>query len=225
MIPDGCQAPGDPPDCSKDRGIVFEYLNSTTFSRVGGADRFFELPFEPEASLGYYGNSIVGQDHIVLGWGGSNAPELQSQIVTGFATKEPFLGFLGLSARPVNITNWADQYPSPLSALVANKTIGSSYWAYTAGAKYRKPPAYGRLTLGGYDAARGNVDNVLELSFGVDTYRDLVLVLKSFGIPNPDGTTTSSDLSIWTFVDSTVPDIWLPLSGCEAFEKAFCEYS
>lgn len=159
----------------------------------------------------------------MLGWDGSDAPELSSQVVTGFVTKELFLGILGLSARPVNITDWNDQYESPLTALVANETVGSSFWAYTAGARYRTPQAYGSLTLGGYDSARGNVDNVLEVSFGVNTYRDLELVLKGVGISSPDGTTTMRDLSIWMFVDSTIPEIWLPVSACQAFESAFCK--
>lgn len=161
----------------------------------------------------------------MLGWDGSNAPAISNQIVTGFTTKEPFLGILGLSARPVNITNWNDQYDSPLAAIVANKTraVGSAFWAYTAGARYRTPQSYGSLTLGGYDSARGNVDHVLEVSFGINTYRDLVLVLKSFGISSPDGTTTMRDLSIWVFIDSTVPEIWLPVTACQEFESAFCK--
>lgn len=218
VLPQGCAAEGDSTDCGDLRGILFDYNASTSFSRIG--DKFWELPFQPEEALGYSGNSLVGKDTVVLGWDGSNGPTLENQIVTGFATKQPFLGIIGLTPRPVNVTDFEDQYPSPLGTLATNETV-ESYFGYTAGAKYRTPSAYGSLVLGGYDAARGNVDNVLTVPMGVSTSRDLVVAIHSIEISTGFEMEAAGGLPIYSFIDSTVPEIWLPISACKMFERAF----
>ena len=55
-----------------------------------------------------------------------------------------------------------------------------------------------------------------------DISRDLVVGLQS--ITFSDATITNDELlstGILTFIDSTVPHIWLPIAACQAFEDSF----
>ena len=79
----------------------------------------------------------------------------------------------------------------------------------------------GTLTLGGYDASRF-APNGISFPFASDISRNLVVGLQS--IEFSDSNTEPKNLlsaGILTFVDSTVPHIWLPNSTCKAFEDAF----
>lgn len=80
----------------------------------------------------------------------------------------------------------------------------------------------GSLTLGGYDASRRPPNDTITFTFGDDISRDLLVGLQS--IEYSDTKTAGRQLlseGILTFIDSTVPHIWLPLSVCKAFESAF----
>ena len=79
----------------------------------------------------------------------------------------------------------------------------------------------GALTLGGYDASRF-VPNDVNFQMASDISRDLIVGLQS--IAYTDSKTTNSHLlseGILTFIDSTVPHIWLPADACTLFEDAF----
>lgn len=80
----------------------------------------------------------------------------------------------------------------------------------------------GSLTLGGYDSSRF-VPNDVVFTFASDISRDLVVALRSIQLT--DASTTNKELlpsgGILTFIDSTVPHIWLPINACKAFEDAF----
>ena len=79
----------------------------------------------------------------------------------------------------------------------------------------------GTLTLGGYDASRLTPNNV-DFTLASDISRDLVVGIQS--IRFSDTETDNEELlkdGVFAFIDSTVPHIWLPLSSCRAFEKAF----
>lgn len=77
------------------------------------------------------------------------------------------------------------------------------------------------LTLGGYDESRFTT-NDLSFSFAPDNDRDLVVGIQSINSTDQDGTTHNLLPSgILAYVDSTVPQIWLPIEACQAFEKAF----
>ncbi|PSK37408.1 hypothetical protein B9Z65_2150 [Elsinoe australis] len=224
VLPEGCSAPDDPANCGVTRGVLYDPANSTTFQRVGSNDSYFELPFETEAPLGYTGNAIIGYDNVELGWPGAGAPALESQVIAGFATKDPMLGLLGLTPRPVNISSFVDRKPSPLGTLAnVNKTVPSSYWAYTAGARYRTPRTQASLTFGGYDSLRGDLGKALNVPIGTDTNRDLVVAINSISIttPSTNSNVSVAGLPILALIDSVVPDIWLPRSACQVFESAF----
>jgi hypothetical protein len=53
-----------------------------------------------------------------------------------------------------------------------------------------------------------------------DITRDLVVYLQSISYSGSTSATLSSD-PILIFIDSTDPNLWLPGSVCDAFEKAF----
>lgn len=80
----------------------------------------------------------------------------------------------------------------------------------------------GTLTLGGTDTSR-YTPNDITFTFASDVSRDLLVGLQS--IRFNDGRSTDQEMlpsgGILTFVDSTVPQIWLPLSSCRQFEKYF----
>lgn len=79
----------------------------------------------------------------------------------------------------------------------------------------------GSLTLGGYDESRFT-PNELAFSFASGDSRDLVVGVQSITSTRRDGTVKSLLPSgILAYVDSTVPQIWLPIDACRAFEEAF----
>ena len=168
--------------------------------------------------MGYSGNASYGYDNVTLGWLGGGLPTLSRQVIEGFATNDFYIGSLGLSPHAVNISTLADPKPSFLGALAQQNYTPSTSWAYTAGAYYRQPTAFGSLTLGGYDTSRF-VQNNVTFQFGPDTSRDLIVPIQSI----TSDVTSSHLLSkvIYAYIDSLVPHIWLPLEVCQAFERAF----
>ena len=80
---------------------------------------------------------------------------------------------------------------------------------------------YGSLTLGGYDQSRFKPNNV-SFQMAADISRDLVVGLQSITYSDAQNQDTILMAGgIYTFIDSTVPHIWLPSAACTAFEKAF----
>lgn len=200
------------------RGQTFNQNTSASYTDLGST--LFELPFRSELPLGYFGSCIAGLDDIVLGYSESGGLSLSNQTIAGFAVTDPFLshGQLGLTPYPSNITNFTDTHPSILGTLNLEQKVPSSYWAYTAGAWYRGSDAFGSLTFGGFDAARGNQHSVLTIPFATDTNRDLVVSINTIAIA---GLGTVAGLPINAYIDSVVPELWLPVSACASFESAF----
>lgn len=213
VLSEGCIS-SDPSNCADLRGSVFFPNESSTWSEIG----LYQLPLTEESALGYSGNGSFGFDNVILSRPGDGLPSLSHQVIEGIATKDFYIGSLGLAPYAVNISNITDPHPSFLGALSNESKISSTSWAYTAGANYRQPTAFGSLTLGGYDAARF-VQNNISFPFGPDISRDLLV-----GIQSISSDATSSPLlptGIYAFLDSLVPHIWLPVEACQAFEKAF----
>ena len=213
VLPQGCTI-GDPSNCGDLRGTIFSPNSSSTWNNIG----LYTLILIEEVSLGYSGNADYGYDNLTLGFPGGGLPTLSHQIIEGYATKDFYVGSIGLSPHAINISTLDDPQPSLLGALAEqNKTLGTS-WAYTAGAYHRQPTAFGSLTLGGYDVARF-VQNNVTFPFGPDSSRDLVVPIQSITSDAARGPLLSS--VIYAYIDSLVPHIWLPLEACQAFEKAF----
>ena len=213
VLPQGCIV-SDPSNCGDLRGTLFLPNTSLTWTNIG----LFELGLPEEAGLGYTGNANFGYDNVTLGWLGGGLPTLSRQIIEGYATKDFYIGSLGLSPHAINISTLDDPQPSFLGALAQQNKTSSTSWAYTAGAYYRQPTAFGSLTLGGYDTTRF-VQNNVSFPFGPETNRDLIVPIQSI---TSDAATFHllSDV-IYAYIDSLVPHIWLPLDVCKNFERAF----
>ncbi|KAL9119079.1 MAG: hypothetical protein Q9187_004365 [Circinaria calcarea] len=176
----------------------------------------FQLPLYSGRYLGYSGNADYGFDNVTLGWPGSGGPTLNHQVVTGFVSNDFYIGNLGLSPYPVNVTNFTSPFPSMLTTLRDDNRIPSLSYGYTAGASYMPIPRYGSLTFGGYDSTKAAPENVTVV-MGADTNRDLILGISAI----TSGQDSLLPESIVAYIDSTVAQIWLPVSACERFESVF----
>lgn len=80
------------------------------------------------------------------------------------------------------------------------------------------------MTLGGYDKSR-LVPNNLSIALASDPTRDLVLGLQAITSRTINNSTIQETpllpAPILTFVDSTLPFIYLPVEACKQFESTF----
>ncbi|KAF2160200.1 hypothetical protein M409DRAFT_70565 [Zasmidium cellare ATCC 36951] len=223
VLPQGCGAEADPSTCNTTRGEVFDPSLSSTFKRVGDPNKFYQLNFGPEEdlspllppALNYTGASLPGTDVLGFGTDSNDAPTLDNQLIVGYATKVPYVGQLGLASANETVVSLQEPERSVLEALQSIDAISSQYWGYTAGAIYRD--SFGSLTLGGYDANAGNVDNVLTVPMDQDTNRSLTLEIVSTSLS--DVLQPLSTAAIPALIDSVVPEIWLPEALCREFEN------
>jgi hypothetical protein len=126
------------------------------------------------------------------------------------------MGAFPLNPWPVNFTDLTQRYPSLLTNLKNESAIPSLTWGYTAGMYNHDPKIFGSLTLGGYDASRFT-QNSVNFAMGADISRDLLVAIQTI----TSGSTSLLSTPIFALIDSLVPHIWLPMSACQAFEKAF----
>ena len=217
--PLGCQ-PSDGtevfPNCTETRGELFDTSKSTSWENLGN----YSLGLE--TNLGYNETAAYGLDSVALGYSDANGgPTLQSQVVSDIITNDYYMGIFGIGHQPTNFTDQSNPQPSFLTSLRSKNLIPSLSWAYTAGAKYRLKGVFGSLTFGGYDRSRFIPNNV-SFSLAPDISRDLVVGLQSITATMANGSTKSLlPSSILTFIDSTLPYIYLPVEACTLFEEAF----
>ena len=195
---------------------------STTWSTSRLANGgLYQLNTFEERYLGLTGTGFYGFDNVNLGIVGQGLPSLQNQLVAGFATDNYWLGSLGLSPTPFNISTLDSPIPSLLGTLRNQSIVPGSSWAYTAGAFYKQPQMLGSLTFGGYDASRLDSHNVLsDVAFGAVSSRDLVVRLQTITYDTL-GSAPLLTQGIDVFIDSMVSGLWLPVEVCQNFEKAF----
>ncbi|KAI4243826.1 MAG: hypothetical protein LQ352_006956 [Teloschistes flavicans] len=211
------------PNCANRRGNLFYKNSSSTWQDKG----LYTL--DEELNLGYGGNGNFGLDSITLGYPGSNAPNVSNQLLATFATEDFYLATWGIAPRPTNLTKPGqdsvtfaaeDAYPSLLTTMKQQAKIPSISYGYTAGARYRLKQVPASLTLGGYDASRFVPSN-LTFGFADDNSRDLIVGIQSISVAGSPQDQKLLRTPILSFIDATVPHIWLPLEACEAFERAF----
>ncbi|KAI4219319.1 MAG: hypothetical protein LQ349_008390 [Xanthoria aureola] len=210
----------DPADCSDSRGVLFSPNASSTWNNVGNFALDVEKNLRNYSSDWDHGN--YGFDTLALGYLSSGGPTVESSVIAGLNTKDFYLGSIGLSPQPRNFTATDNPAPSLLGSLKIRRQIPSLSYGYSAGAPYRLKKVLGSLTLGGYDASRRPPNETITFTFGDNISRDLLVGLQS--IEYSDTRATNKRLlseGILTFIDSTVPHIWLPLDACKAFESAF----
>ncbi|KAF2440595.1 acid protease [Karstenula rhodostoma CBS 690.94] len=203
-------------ECAEARGRLYARDNSSTWQEKG----FYGLEPWLEARLGQEGDGQYGWDDITLGWAGDNLPTLKNQSVAGIVTSDFWLSSLSLNPRPVNFTDYNTPIPSLMQNL-RNKTddpIPSLSWSYTAGAYNKAPKVLGSLVLGGYDATRFQPNSVT-FPFGRDQSFDFQVAIQTIRTSLADDSLL--DTGIIAYISTLVPDIWLPKTVCEQFEKAF----
>lgn len=155
-----------------------------------------------------------------LGYTDGDGPTLTHQIVSEIVSNTWWFGIFGLGFEPTNFTTYADPQPSFAQSLYSNGTISSKSWSYTAGAYYRLKSVFGSLIFGGYDASRFIPNDVIFTMTG-DNLRDIVVTIRSITSTTTTGNTTLMSTPEFAFIDSTVPELWLPTEVCKEFEKAF----
>lgn len=130
----GCNTQ-DPSNCTEVRGGEFLWADSTT------SERHDVQNLEAESNLGMTENSDVGRyglDIVRIGRpGNGDISPSQLQVIATVATKDFFLGNIGLSARVASAAKLGKQ-PGLLTSLNDGKYIPSLSYGYTAGAAYRK---------------------------------------------------------------------------------------
>ena len=212
VVEEGCNAETDPQDCPERRGGLFDSSASSTWVQKG----IYELPLQAEEALGYSGNGQFAFDQIKLGGNGAGGPGLNNTVLGGIATKDFFIGTMGLTPWGVNFTDFNNPVPSLLTSLRNASYITSNSWAYTAGGHYSPKQTFGSLTFGGYDASRF-VPNTLTLTRGEDVARDLLVGVQTI----TSGTDSLLPEGVVAMIDSTAAQIWLPNEACQRFEEVF----
>ncbi|RDW65184.1 hypothetical protein BP5796_09876 [Coleophoma crateriformis] len=227
-VPEGCLST-DPSDCGalhcgeQVGALPFDNVPSNGFdvnaSSTWEAINLYELGLDSD--LNYTGNGEYGFNTVGMQVPNSGGLNLTHQVVAGIATKDFNLGMFPLGPKPTNFTNFDNPQPSYLWTLKNQSYIPSLSWGYTAGAKYRLKQVPGSLTLGGYDSSRFTPNN-MTFSFSSDDSKPLTLGLQAITATNTfQGVVSLLPSGILTFIDSTVPEIWLPTSACTIFETVF----
>ncbi|OQV07417.1 hypothetical protein CLAIMM_11856 [Cladophialophora immunda] len=188
---------------------------STTWEAEGN----YSLPLSPQHYLPYSGAAALGSENVTFGWPEQSGESLYNQLIFAYATEDFYVGSIGLSPEPTNISSFNNPIPSVTGALRQGGLIPSISWSYLAGASYYSFPimAFGSLTFGGYDASRLNINANLTLAGGSDQYRPLLLGVESI----TSGDTEMLPEPIITALDSITTQVWLPMAACQAFEVAF----
>lgn len=213
VLPQGCNA-GDT-SCPSARGGIFNTNSSSTWSEYS----YFHLPIEQNLYTPVTG--FFGNDTLMLGDPSSNGPSLKNQVIGGMADQKYYLGMLGVNPKATKVSEGDSGQSSSMTSLKAQSIIPSVSFGFTAGAAYQLKKVLGSLTLGGYDQSLFT-PNDLSFSFASDQLRDLVVGIQSITSTNQNGTSSSLlPHGIMAYIDSTVPEIWLPIEACQAFEKAF----
>lgn len=200
--------------CSDSRGFLFNPNISLTWA----SNSIYQTGVEE--NLGMDTAGPVGYDVVTLGWPGSVEVTYNHSPVWNLADSQYWLGVFGLLPAATNFTTMNAGDPSFIETIFDNGEIPSKAYAYTAGAQYRLNQIYGSLTLGGYDSNRFIANNIT-FPFYTDIERDLTVYLQSISATNTNPSNLLPDGSISIFIDSTVPELWLPESACSAFEDAF----
>lgn len=131
------------------------------------------------------------------------------------------LGVFGLGPIPTNFSDFNDPQPSYMYSIKNQSLIPSLSYGYTAGAPYRGKGVLGSLTLGGYDSSRFEPNN-MTFTFGSENAGSLVVGLHSIQIDKAlDGVVELLPKGIYSLIDSTIPEIWLPIEACVLFETSF----
>ena len=130
----GCRQ-SDSSQCPQSRGGLFNINASTTWHDKG----IFALGAETNLPdyIGPYDNGNYGLESLGIGLPNAGGLTLKNQVVAGLATKDFYLGNLGVTSRPTIFTGFNNPQTSFLSSLKEQNRIPSLSFGYTAGNQYR----------------------------------------------------------------------------------------
>lgn len=114
---------------------MFNYAESSTWSLKD------TYALVSEANLGYTTNSdngAYGWDNLTWKSTGDVDVEASHVVVAGIATKDFYLGVLGLAGRAITMEDSSSSIPSLITSLKEQGQIKSQSYGYTAGASYSK---------------------------------------------------------------------------------------
>ena len=131
----GCLS-GDPSSCPQSRGGLVNVNASSTWQDQGiyGLGVEVNLP----DYINNYDNGNYALESLGLGLPGSGGVTLDGQVVAALATKDFYLGYLGVTSRPTNFTTFDNPHTSFLSSLKERGHIPSLTFGYSAGNQYRE---------------------------------------------------------------------------------------
>ncbi|GME42230.1 Acid protease [Neofusicoccum parvum] len=234
VLPEGCPASApNVNECPDLRGSLFLTNASTTWestASIWNNTGLYALGGLVVEALGISGNGEYGFDTVSTSFNGGDGVTLNHTIVAGIATPDFYLGQFGVSPRPTNFTvengnssSLNDPQPSFFSLLKSNNIIPSLTYSFTAGSYSRSKSvknALGSMIFGGYDTSL-NGSSSATFNFAENAGRELVVAVQSI---TKSGDGASTDLlpnGILAVLDSSQPNIWLPLEACTQFENAF----
>ncbi|KAF2828652.1 acid protease [Ophiobolus disseminans] len=216
---------GSPTGCPFSRGVEtyngkpgdgFQPKNSGTWHEIG----IYRVAAREE--LRYDASGLYGLESLGLMIANSGGPTLQSQVVAGVVNPKFWVGRLGMDVKPSNFSEFDNPQRSLIKTLKEENHIPSLSYGYTAGAYYKRPQAFGSLIYGGYDKTRLVMNNI---SFPFDTNDSRKPSLDIRSIVSQDSTNRTVNLlpegTVYSLIDFAEAQMWLPVSACDAFAKAF----
>jgi hypothetical protein len=243
-LPEGCQSSSTPifpnaSSCGTSRGAGefgdsqssgYQKNASTTWSETG----IYALPVQDglfdDDQNGLYGTDIARLSNE------TGSVEVAEQSVVGLATKDFWIGSLGVAQRAANFTVERAIVPSLLDGLKEQNGTPSAAFGLDVGASYRRwslsivnelrhltgiaDNAPGSLIIGGYDRGASedsgiSVSNIANLALTVNA-RSIVLSNTLQGTVS----VTHDLLSLPMVLDSTVSQLWLPRVVCDELETS-----
>ena len=203
----------------------FQSNASTSWKSIGEINILSVLPLSRFLAAGNATTQSeqLGDDTVFMG-SGETAPGLVQQIVAGVASKQFFMGLFGLSNRELYL--YGHSRPTFLS-IFKEYTLPSLSFSYTAGS-FRNNTTPPSLVLGGFDASRFDSQSTLQVDItdnaALWTTYPFYVNLTSISFTGFEKTwphRADSLGSVAIYIDSAIPQIWLPLSACQVFEDVF----
>ncbi|KAH7380033.1 aspartic peptidase domain-containing protein [Pyrenochaeta sp. MPI-SDFR-AT-0127] len=194
----------------------FQAKDSSTWHEIG----IYNVAVRKE--LGYNASGLYGLDRLGLMVANSGGPTLEKQVIGGVVNPRLWVGRLGMDVKPSNFSEYENPQRNMMLTLKEEGYIPSLSYGYTAGAYYKKPNAFGSLTLGGYDQSRF-IPNDVTFPFDANDSRKPSLHVQAITTRDMANQTVSvlPEGPVYALIDFAEPQIWLPISACDVVARAF----
>ncbi|GME30704.1 acid protease [Neofusicoccum parvum] len=220
-------------NCADERGGVFNIGDSSSWkstTTIWNNSGIYKLSGLIPQELGIDGNGQYGFESVGLSFHGTTSPTLKHTVTAAFNTTTFSIGQFGVSPNPTYFTVennngsvFNDPQQSFLSILDSTNQVPSRSYSFTAGSQARRKSvknALGSFIFGGYDMSLKG-PNDMSFDFAPDEGRELVVGVRSITKTGNGATTELLPEAVLAALDSSQPNIWLPLEACRKFEAAF----